>query len=307
MKIKEALRWANAELVDTLEPNSSATVLLSDVLDLSRTELMASLDAKLTQSQLAKYKKYIVRRKNHEPVWQIIGKVNFWGLEYFVTKDVLVPRPETELLVEKAIQQIIKIKHQKTNLTRNSKLETQNTKISILDIGTGSGTIIISLAHELQNKKTKYYIPDSIYNFVAADISDKALKIAKKNARHNKVKNTKFLKSNLFQNIPDKYDMICANLPYIPTEDIASLDFDVHHYEPKVALDGGIGGLEIYENFFKEVGNYLNDEGVIICEIGLNQGREIRTIVKKYLPAAKCSISKDLAEIDRIAIIEIQE
>lgn len=279
MKTKEAIRWANIELADTLEPNSSATVLLSDVLDLRRTELMASLDVKLTQSQLTKYKKYIARRKNHEPVWQIIGKVNFWGLEYFVTKDVLVPRPETELLVEEVVNKV---------LARNYRIN------DILDLGTGAGTIAVALGCEFPEIK-----------ITAADISDKALKIAKKNARHNKVKNIEFLESNLFKNISDKYDIICANLPYIPTEDMASLDFDVHHYEPKVALDGGIGGLEIYDRFFREVGNYLNDEGIIICEIGLSQGMEIRKIVKKYLPGAKCTISKDLAEIDRIAIIEM--
>lgn len=279
MKIKEALRWANTELAGTLEPNSAAMVLLSNVLNLSRTELMASLDAKFTQSQLTKYKKYIVRRKNHEPVWQIIGKVNFWGLEYFVTKDVLVPRPETELLVEVVVNKV---------LARNYHVN------NILDLGTGSGAIAVALGCEFPEIR-----------ITAADISDKALNIAKKNARHNKVKNTKFLRSNLFQNIPDKYDMICANLPYIPTEDIASLDFDVHHYEPKIALDGGSGGLEIYDRFFREVESHLNDKGIIICEIGLDQGKEIQRLVKKYLPGARCKISRDLAEIDRIAIIEI--
>jgi release factor glutamine methyltransferase len=91
------------------------------------------------------------------------------------------------------------------------------------------------------------------------------------------------------------FDIICANLPYIPAEDITSLDFDVHHYEPKLALSGGKGGLEIYERFFSEVADYINEHGIILCEIGINQGEEIKKIVKKYLPKAKCNILLDLA------------
>lgn len=298
MNIKQALIWSKKILreAEVLEPEASALVLLSDVVGMTRTELMAQPGKKLSLAQVNRFKRYINRRKRHESVWHILGRVQFRGLEFKVTKDVLVPRPETELLVEQVIQQL-------KPLTSNLK------PISILDVGTGSGTIAISLASEI----AKYQIPNSKYQIVATDVSTKALAVAKRNAKLNNVSDKiNFIKADLFPPLtsnlmPKTYDLICANLPYIPTEDLGSLAMDVHHFEPRLALDGGKGGLEIYEKFLSQVGQHINPGGKIFCEIGINQGEPFKKLVKRYLPDAQTKILGDLAGIDRIAIISIDK
>lgn len=277
MNIKETLNWAKIELKETSEPESSAMVLLSEVFDMTRTELLANSEKELSKSQLSKFKKFIERRKKHESVWHIIGKVGFWGLEFFVDENVLVPRPETEILVEEVVNYILGRDYQVGG---------------ILDIGTGSGTIAVALACEFPE-----------ISITATDISEEALKVAKKNAKHNRATSVKFIKSDLFENIKEKFDIICANLPYIPEEDSGEVSFEVHHHEPHIALYGGDGGLAIYERFFKEAGGHLNKGGAIFCEIGINQGKDIRKIIKKYLPKASIDVLGDLAGIDRVVII----
>lgn len=310
MNIKKALLWAKNKLreSDVSEPESSALVLLGEVLGMSRTDLLAHPGKRLNLFQINKFKAFIKRRTKHESVWHIIGKVQFYGLDFFVNKDVLVPRPETELLVEQVIQQITNNKHQGTN-----KSQILNTEFNILDVGTGSGTIIISLARELMDKNSRFYIPELAYHFAATDISQKALTMARKNAKELKVEEfIKYIKTDLFPPkakdqgpMTGKFDIVVANLPYIPSEDMGTLAFDVHHFEPKLALDGGKGGLEIYERFISQVGDYLRPNGRIFCEIGINQGEAFGKMVRKYLPRAKVQIMGDLAGIDRIAIIEL--
>jgi len=312
MNIKEAQNWAKNELTknDVSEPESSVLVLLGDVLgkekrkaesekSWTRAEILAHPEKRLNPFQISKFKGFIKRRKKHESVWQIIGKVEFFGLKFHVNNNVLVPRPETELLV----QQVLKI-------IGNWKLEIGNSKISILDVGTGTGTIAISLASEI----ARLQIPSSKFQIVATDISEKALMVARKNAKELKVqKFIEFVKANLFtpvtkgESLNSKFDIITANLPYIPSEDMGSLAMEVHHYEPKIALDGGKGGLEIYDRFLSEVGDYLKPGGSIFCEIGINQGEGFKKLVKKHLPSARVEILGDFAGIDRIAIIRLRE
>jgi release factor glutamine methyltransferase len=289
MHIKEALSWAIDELkkANVSEPKASALILMGDVLNLTRSETLANIDCKLSVIQFKKFKAYIRRRKKHESVWHIIGKVPFWGLEFIVNKDVLVPRPETEILVEEAVNAI---------LGADKKPGRQK----VLDVGTGSGTIAIALAAEFPEVK-----------IIATDVSKKALSIARKNATKNGLKNIKFIRADLFNSpydngksiIKDKYDVICANLPYIPKEDMDSLSLDIHHYEPRLALDGGKKGLEIYENFLRQAEEHLENKGKMFCEIGIGQGDEFKKMVRKYLPKRKCIIKGDLADIDRVAII----
>jgi release factor glutamine methyltransferase len=319
MNIKEAHIWAKKELrgAGVSEPESSVLVLLGEVFSgekrnaksekcWTRAEIMGHPEKELNPFQVSKFKGFVRRRKKHESVWQIIGKVEFYGLKFHVNKNVLVPRPETELLVQQVIQQITNSKHQIPN-----KFQIQNTKFNILDVGTGSGTIAISLAGEI----AKLQISSSKFQIVATDISGKALMVARKNAKLNKVADKiEFIKADLFppiakskKLIAGKFDIIVSNLPYIPSEDMDTLAMDVHHYEPKLALDGGPGGLEIYERFLSRVGNYLKPEGMIFCEIGINQGEGFKRLVKKHLPSARVEILGDLAGIDRIAIIELSE
>lgn len=329
MDIKSALFWAESELKDSREGRSSALVLISDVLGMGKSEVFAHPQKKLTLIQKKKFKKYISRRKNHEPVWQIIGKVRFWDLDFLVTKDVLVPRPETEFLVKKAIKEIksfsleaSRAKHQRGGLDKNQKSKNKNFKIKILEVGTGSGAIIVSLASELikcfksqesssKSRKDKKNLEYN-YEFVATDISKKALRVAQKNAKNIGVEeHISFINADLFPPEPpgnresNLYDFIFTNLPYIPSKDIKSLDPDVRLHEPLMALDGGGDGLNIYRRFFSQVGKYIKKRGVIICEIGSDQGNAIKKIVLGSLLGSKCVITKDLANHDRIAIIKL--
>jgi release factor glutamine methyltransferase len=287
MKIKEALKQGTAELRDLniSEPGASAEVLLSDVLNNTRTDISAHPEHELTSKEYKKFQKYLGRRKNHEPVWQIIGKVDFWGMQYLVDKNVLVPRPETEILVQEALKLVEGIKY---------KVESQKRVLKILDLGTGSGTIIIALASELKD-----------CSFFASELSSGALSVAKKNSKRLVPKaKIKFKKGDLFKPWKGKkFDIICANLPYIPSEDMSSLAFDVVHHEPRVALEGGQGGLVIYERFFAELASHLEGGGAVFCEIGINQGKGIEELAKKYLPKASCKVLGDLAGIDRVVII----
>jgi release factor glutamine methyltransferase len=287
MTIKEALTWGTSELksLGISEPHASAEVLLSDVLNLTRTDLLAHSDREVNTKDYNKFQKYLKRRQKHEPVWQIIGKVDFWGMSYVVNKDVLVPRPETEILVKEALKLVESTKY---------KVESQNRVLKVLDLGTGSGTIIIALASELKE-----------CSFFASDVSFGALTVAKKNAKRLVPKaKIKFKKGDLFKPWKgEKFDIICANLPYIPSEDMASLAFDLVHHEPRVALEGGQGGLEIYKRFFTELSSRLEPGGAVFCEIGINQGKGIEKLAQKYLPGASCKVLGDLAGIDRVVII----
>lgn len=282
MTIKETLLQAKKQLQDAKigEPNSSAEFLLRTVLGCTRTELFSVLEQEMGKKENKKYQIFLKKRLKHMPVWQITGLVDFYGRNFLVTTDVLVPRPETEFLIEQVLKEIRGID-----------------QLEVLDVGTGSGTIIVTLASEIGSRAC----------FYASDVSIKALKVAKKNAKLNKVdKLIKFKKSDLFKGWKGQdFDIICANLPYIPHEEMDTLALDIMHYEPRVALDGGAGGMELYHKFFMELPKYLKPNGRVFCEIGHNQGPEVKKLVKKYLPRAQCTILKDLAAIDRIVVIKL--
>lgn len=282
MTVKDILKKAKKELknISVEEPESSAEFLLRYVLKLDRAQFYGNLDKEISEKEIKKFKKLLNRRKKHEPVWQIVEKVEFWGLDFFVSGDVLVPRPETEFLVKEVLDEI---------------KERKGDSLKILDIGTGAGPIIISLVKEL--KKGQFY---------ASDVSEKALEIAKKNAKALRVdKKIVFKAGSLFEPWKNqKFDIICANLPYIPHEDLPGLTVEVYHYEPRISLDGGEGGLVIYRKFIKELPKYMENNGMVFCEIGEDQGKSFTNIVQEYLPNTECIILQDLAGFDRIAVIK---
>jgi release factor glutamine methyltransferase len=282
MTIKETLDKSKKELkaARVAEPESSAEFLLRSVLGYSRADLYANLSKKIPLVKQQKFKVFIKKRKKHEPVWQITGSVDFFGRTFKVNKNVLVPRPETEFLVADVLQAVAGRK-----------------SLRILDVGTGAGPVIITLAAELKGVN---------FRFFSSDISPKALAVAKKNARENGVeKKIMFKKSDLLRGWKgERFDIITANLPYIPHEDLPGLALDIHHYEPRLALDGGPGGLVIYEEFFRQLPEHVAKKAVVFCEIGKGQGQAFKKIAKKALPKAKVTIIKDLARIDRFGIIE---
>ncbi len=198
----------------------------------------------------------------------------------------MIPRPETELLIETVLKKI------------PNKSQISNGKIIIADVGTGCGNIAITLAKELLKRK----ITAKIY---ATDISKKALLVARTNVKNfNLSKTIKLLQGNLLEPLKEKVDIIVANLPYIPHNEINTLALDAHHFEPRVALDGGEKGLELNKSLLKTASKKLKKGGKIFLEVGYNQGKDITKLTKRHLPNSKVTVKKDYSNLDRIVIIE---
>lgn len=280
MTIKELLNQAvimlKNENIDA--PKNKARMLLEATLKKSREYLMIYDTKEITSMERDKYIRNVKRLITGEPLQYITGKQEFMKLNFLVTKDVLIPRADTEILVE----EVIKIAENKTNPV-------------ILDMCTGSGAIAVSLAKYVKNVK--------VY---ATDISGKALEIAKKNAEFNGVKNNiKFIESNLFDKIKDKkFDIIVSNPPYIETDTIKKLTKDVQN-EPKIALDGGKDGLDFYRKIADNGYKFLNRQGYICLEIGYNQRIAVRKIMENKKRYVNIECLKDLCGNDRVITAQI--
>ena len=230
-------------------------ILLSKVLNKTRENLLINLEENIDSKNVKKFEKLIRRRSLNEPIAYIIKKKEFWSRTFEINNDTLIPRPETELMIEK----LVYIYKQK--------------KINILDIGTGSGCILISLLSELKQS-----------NCIGIDISKKAIKIAIKNAKKNNQKNNiKFLNRSLSNFYHKKFDLIVSNPPYIRTRDIKNLDRSIKYYEPKIALDGGNDGLDVIKKVIYKSREILKVNGSLALEIGNGQLRKVSTLLLKNL------------------------
>lgn len=280
MTIKEALNQAVIMLKnENVEgPKNKARMLLQATLKKSKEYLMIYDTKEITQKEREQYIKNVKRLIGGEPLQYITGKQEFMKLNFLVTKDVLIPRPDTEILVEEVI-----------NIANNLKNPV------ILDLCTGSGAIAVSLAKYVKNVQ--------VY---ASDISSKALEIANKNAEFNGVKNNiQFIESNLFSKIKDKkFDIIVSNPPYIETDTIKTLSKDVQN-EPKIALDGGKDGLDFYKKISENAYKFLNRQGYLCLEIGYNQKQSVLKILENQKRYINMYCKKDLCENDRVIIARI--
>ena len=239
----------------------------NNILNISKRELE---ELKLVSKD---YKSDYEKVLNGYPIQYLIGYVNFYGYKINVNKNVLIPRFETELLVDKTIKYIKKV---------------FNDKVNILDIGTGSGCVSIALNKEISSDIT------------ACDISDKALEVAKNNAKVNNCK-IDFIKSDIYENVTNKYDVIISNPPYIDkTEKVMEI---VDKYEPHEALYASNSGLYFYEEILKDAKKHLNNKFIIAFEIGWWQGNLISSIAKSYFKDSKISIEKDYSGRDRYIFI----
>lgn len=263
-----------------------------------RSVLYAHSDYELTRKTETEFLRAVKRRAKFEPVAYITGEKEFFGLEFRVNKNVLIPRPETEILAEESLKEILaEIK--------------SNKKVIIADIGTGSGAIAVSIARSLkeagQTNCTRVY---------AADISNKALKIAKINARSSGVgKNIAFKCGDLLEALPKKVkiDFLLANLPYADMDyhrkrlknKTRSSDLFGIKYEPKIAIFSKHNGLDYFENLFKTVPGRLAAKAKIFLESDPKQIKSIRKLAKKHLPRHKISVIKDLRGLNRITKIEV--
>lgn len=280
MTIKELLNQAvimlKNENIDA--PKNKARMLLQATLKKSREYLMIYDNKEVENIDRDRYIKNVKRLILGEPLQYITGIQEFMKLNFLVTKDVLIPRPDTEILVEEVIR----------------KAENISNPV-ILDLCTGSGAIAVSLAKYIKN-----------VHICAVDISSKALEIAKKNAELNGVKNNiEFIESNLFDKIKErKFDIIVSNPPYIETETIKTLSKDVQS-EPKIALDGGKDGLDFYRKIADSGSKYLNRQGYICLEIGYNQKIAVRQILENKKRYVNINCIKDLCGNDRVITAQI--
>jgi len=251
-------------------------LILSDILNKTREEILINLNEKIDQKQIKKFEFYLSKRKKKEPIAYILGYKHFWKHKFKVDKSVLIPRPETEQIVEQALKFIP---------FNRSKI--------ILDIGTGSGCIIISILRERIKCKA-----------TALDISFKALKIAKTNAKLHHLENKiKFINIDIDKYKSNKYDLILSNPPYIKNVDLNRLDDGVKLYEPRLALSGGFDGFKEIKKVIKKSSKLLKINGNIIIEIGEKQKNYSLQLLKQHGFYIK-RIFKDLSSKDRCIVAE---
>lgn len=291
MKISEVLKTVSEQFykIGIKNPALEAEILLSYILKKPQEFLFTYPNKKINKNQIAKFEALVKRRKKGEPIAYLIGNKEFYGLNFIVNKSTLIPRPETELMVEETFALI----------THNAQ------RATLVDVGTGSGCVIIALAKLLKLSITNCEL-------FAIDISDQALAVAKKNAKLHKVdKQIKFLQGNLLEPIIKNKKLkienckliILANLPYLtPTQIKSSSSIK---YEPKSALDGGKDGLKYYRKLFKEVNILIKQNPVplsLLCEIDPGQTGKIKKLANEFF-YGKIEIIKDLSKRNRICLI----
>lgn len=282
MKIREAINKGSIQLkmqkIDS--PKLKARLLMQSLLGKDRQYILVYDEKQLAQKQEEDYFKNIERLGNGEPLQHITHQQEFMKMNFYVNKDVLIPRPDTEVLVEEVIKIAKKINAKK-----------------ILDLCTGSGAIAISLAKYIDNSQ-----------ITAVDISEKALKVAERNAKKNQVENQiAFLSSNLFQEIPkEKYDIIVSNPPYIKREVIKSLDEEVKK-EPLMALDGGWDGLDFYRKIIHQSYEFLKYKGYLCLEIGYDQKIDVIELIEQEEKYKNTYSKQDLYGNDRIVITKLED
>lgn len=278
MKIKEALKKANQILIQNNidEVFLKSRILLAHILNVEKEYLIIHDDEVLLSLQENEFFEKVNNLCSGVPIQYLTNSQEFMGVNFYVDKNVLIPQPDTEILVENVIS-IIK------NLQKSCQKE-----ITVLDLCTGSGIIGVCLKKYLQN-----------VNVLSSDISSNALEIAKKNANLQNVK-IDFIKSDLFENIDEKFDVIVSNPPYIKTDKINELSKEVKN-EPRLALDGGQDGLDFYRRIIKESTNFFRKTGYLALEIGYDQKEAVENLFKNF-KYKEIKIFKDLSDIERVII-----
>ena len=279
MIIEDLLKLGIRELNNIDESNLKVKILLANIIGESREYLTIHKDREVSGNIEVEFLKCVERLKQGEPVQYIVGKTEFYRLEFFVNSDVLIPQPDTEILVEEVIN------------IYNENYKSKNIKVSMLDLCTGSGAIAICLKKVLKEVEV-----------FASDISKKALDVAKKNATQNKTE-INFIESDLFENINTKFDIIVSNPPYIERKILDTLPEEVKH-EPVLALDGGEDGLDFYKKIAKEAKKYLNENGILALEIGFDQKESVIRLMEQE-GYKEIYSKKDYSGNDRIVVRKI--
>ncbi len=279
MTLREALRQAEAQIALQNIPDAriEAELLLMHALGIQRAELYARLAEPLPSAVGDKFEALVERRLRHEPAAYILGRHEFYGVELYVDSRVLIPRPETELLVE-------------TALVFAERRFGGDQPCSIVDVGTGSGAIAIALALHLPQAR--------IY---ATDVSSGAIDVARVNCtRHGVNGRVEFLLGDLLDPLSRSVDLIVANLPYVKDADIPQLMPEIRDFEPVAALAGGADGLDKVRLLLAQSRGHLLPRGAVMLEIGLGQAEEAVSIAARHFPESKVDLLKDFAGIERV-------
>jgi len=279
--IQKLLNWTTEHFTNKGidSPRLSAELLLSHVLAMKRIELYTHFDKAVDKQQLDRLHDLVKRASQNEPVAYLVGKTEFYSLELDIAPDCMIPRPETELLVERAIE----------------FLRTRSGIQLVCDLCTGCGCIAVAIA--------KNY-PDA--DIIATDICDAALNIAAKNIEKHKLKTRiKLLCGDLFDPIvpqldTGKFDLIVCNPPYVSAAEFEKLDSNVKDYEPKLALFAGVDGLDIYRKIAEKVEQFLKPDAALMLEVGYNQGKAVRELLEQSGYFNQITVEKDFHNNDRI-------
>lgn len=278
MKIKEILEYGKNNLIEKEEGLRLSKMLLKHLLNVKDSYLIINSDKELEVFVEEKFKEGVELLKNGMPLQYITNYQEFMGLSFYVDSNVLIPQPDTEILVEEVLD----------------ILKKDSNKKRVLDLCTGSGAIGISIAKYSESTVTM------------SDISKNALEIAKKNATVNVViDKCKFLLSNMFENIDEKFDVMVSNPPYIKTKVINTLDKEVQN-EPMLALDGGEDGLNFYRIIAENAYKYLNKDGILALEIGYDQKEEVIDLLEQVDKYTDIYCKKDLGDNDRIIVCKLK-
>jgi len=279
--IQKLLNWVSQFLTDKGidSPRLSAELLLSDVLGLKRIELYTQYNNPVEKPELEKLRELVKRAGQHEPIAYLVGKTEFYSMEINVTPDCMIPRPETELLVQRAIE----------------FLRTRNGPQYVCDLCTGSGCIAAVIAKNNINTK-----------IIATDICDAALTVAASNVEKHQLRDKiTLLSGDLFDPIipqldVGKFDLIVCNPPYVSSGEYEKLDTNVRDYEPRLALFAGDDGMDIYCRIIEKVDSFLKPDAALILEIGYSQGPAIKELLEQAGIFSELNIEKDFHDNDRI-------
>ncbi len=283
----ERLRLAGSD-----SPRLDAELLLGHVLGVERTSLIAHSDAPVGAEAAARYEASLQRRIAGEPVAYIRGFKEFHGLALASDSRALIPRPETELLVDLVLGWLV-------DRLVAAPRPAGTPPLRVIDVGTGAGTIAIALAAELRRRRIEHDV-----SIIATDASPDALQLARENAvGHGVADRIEFLLGDLVPWDATLFEVVVANLPYIPTEAIDGLPVAAS-FEPRDALDGGPDGLDLVRRLVEQLGRVLRPEGIAFLEIGADQGQAVLAEIAQRLPAAAADVLPDLAGFDRVVRIQ---
>jgi release factor glutamine methyltransferase len=273
MTLGKALDLASARLTGPTA-RSDAEVLLRHITGFARTELLLNLSSQIDDTIAKAYFEVIAQLASGEPLQYLTGHIEFFGLDFYVNSSVLIPRPETEIMVEKALE-----------------IGRGYGNPVIADVGCGSGAVAVTLATHL---------PQSW--ITALDISKSALDLARKNAGRYNCENIEFIESDLLELVARKhFDIVCANLPYVPTLEAAN-----NIFEPQLALDGGPDGLDVIRRLVRQIAALADKPGWLLLEFGTGQTQVIESALKEYLPGSQTEILTDLIPLDRVSVTKLQ-